>query len=410
MRKSTYFDELRVFKFKDPKNRYLALSSRILPSMKKLTLFILILAYFHPSSAQTKLIPKFIRKMYFNTDTSRRGSFVILPALSSAPETGIEVGGAALLSFYSDTIHRDTRVSNIFGYSTITTKGQTKLSLNASYWMPHNLYHLSATISYYNFPYNFYGIGNNTRAVDVVDVSEKRYKAGIAGEKLVAPHLYLGLQAGFTKHFYGYIQNKDFIINHPDVQDRHGGSNLYFGPSFIFDTRNNNTYTTKGLIINAYYNIFQGVYYNNSYQGGFFNIEYSQFFALSKQLVLGVDIQEQSLTGSRSPFYLLPQMGSDELMRGYYGGRYRDRNYIAGQTELRYRINKRFGVVGFVGTGEVFHSEFSTAQLKPNYGGGVRYFFDIEKGLAIRLDYGLGQKPTGEKRASGFYIALGQSF
>jgi outer membrane translocation and assembly module TamA len=125
---------------------------------------------------------------------------------------------------------------------------------------------------------------------------------------------------------------------------------------------------------------------------------------------LGVDIQEQSLTGSRSPFYLLPQMGSDEMMRGYYQGRYRDRNYVAGQTELRYRVDNRFGVVGFVGAGEVFHSVFSAAQLKPNYGGGVRYFFDVEKGLAIRLDYGVGQKPTGEKRESGFYIALGQSF
>jgi outer membrane translocation and assembly module TamA len=103
-------------------------------------------------------------------------------------------------------------------------------------------------------------------------------------------------------------------------------------------------------------------------------------------------------------------MGSDELMRGYYGGRYRDRNYIAGQTELRYRIASRFGLAGFIGTGEVFHSTFTTAQLKPNYGGGFRYFFDVEKGLAVRMDYGVGQQPAGEKRESGFYIALGQSF
>jgi len=378
--------------------------------MKKfLTLCLLICTQF--AFSQTNLLPKFIRKMYFNTDTSRKGSFVLLPALSSAPETGVEFGGAALLSFYSDTLDRSTHVSNLFGYATVTTKGQTKLSLNVSYWMPQNKFHYSATIAYYNYPFDFYGIGNNTRLADVEHVNEKRSKITFAGEGYLGNHMYLGYVGGFLNYFYKYSQNQDFIISaSPNVEDRHGGVNLYLGPSFTFDSRNNNTYTTKGVIINAYYNMMHGILLNNSYEGGFFNIEYSQFFLLDKKLVWGLDIQEQSLTGGRSPFYLLPQMGSDEMMRGYYGGRYRDRNFIAGQTELRYRINNRFGIVGFIGTGEVFHNNFSTRQLKPNYGGGLRYFFDIEKGLAIRLDYGAGQKPAGEPREGGFYIALGQSF
>lgn len=126
--------------------------------------------------------------------------------------------------------------------------------------------------------------------------------------------------------------------------------------------------------------------------------------------MLGFDIQEQSLTGGSSPFYLMPALGNDEMMRGYYNGRYRDRNFIAGQTELRYRLDARWGVVGFLGAGEVFHSSFSFNQLKPNYGGGLRYFFDVEKGLSVRADYGIGQKVAGEQRQSGFYIGLGQAF
>jgi hypothetical protein len=387
------------------------LSSHHLRYMKKLFLLFIFLLSFHTVFAQLNFLPKFIRHMYFKKDSSRKPSFVILPALSSAPETGIEFGGAALLSFYTDTVNRDTRVSSIFGYSTITTKGQAKLSLNANYWTPGNKFHYTGIISYYNFPFNFYGVGNNTKLSALDHVGERRYKVGFAGEKRLGNNFYLGYVAGGIKYFYRYDPDPNATINNdPAVQDKHGGANVYIGPSFTFDTRNNNTYTTKGIIINSYFNIMHGLYGNNSYTGGFFNIEYSQFFALTRKLVLGMDIQEQSLTGSRSPFYLLPQMGSDEMMRGYYGGRYRDRNYIAGQTELRYRVDNRFGVVAFVGTGEVFHSAFSAAQLKPNYGGGVRYFFDVEKGLAIRLDYGVGQKPAGEKREGGFYIALGQSF
>jgi hypothetical protein len=349
--------------------------------------------------------------MYFNKDTTRHPSFVVLPALSSAPETGIEVGGAALLSFYTDTSDRTTHVSNVFGYATVTTKGQTKLSLNTSYWTPQNKYHYSATIGYYNFPFDFYGIGNNTRLANVDHVFEKKYKVNFAGEMLLGTDMYVGYVAGAFKYYYKYDKNRNGILNtDPLVEDNRGGAGIFAGPSFTFDNRNNNTYTTKGMIINAYLNTMHGAFINNGYKGGFFNIEYSQFFALNRQLVLGLDVQEQSLTGHSSPFYLLPQMGSDEMMRGYYGGRYRDRNYIAGQTELRYRIDARFGIVGFIGTGEVFHSGFSVPQLKPNYGGGVRYFFDVEKGLAIRLDYGFGGKPAGEPRIGGAYIALGQSF
>jgi len=380
--------------------------------MKKLLVLLiisLITESFIPAFGQ-KIIPKFIRKMYFEKDTSKRSSFVVLPVLSSAPETGIEAGGAGLYSFYSDTIHHETRVSNLYAYATLTTKGQNRLNLSTTYWSPQNKYHYTAAVGRIDFPIDFYGIGNTTHKADADNLGQKRYRLTLEAQKLIAKNVYFGFVGGGYKYDFKSADATGIFDNSPLVQDRTGGSFLYVGPSFIYDTRNNNTYTTKGMIINAYYNIMQGVFGNNSYRGGFFNIEYSQFILLDKNLVLGLDVQEQSLTGGRSPFYLLPQMGSDEMMRGYYEGRYRDRNYLAGQAELRYRLSERLGVVGFVGTGEVFHSSFTFPALKPDLGGGLRYFFDVEKGLSLRADYGIGQKPTGEKRESGFYVGLGQAF
>jgi hypothetical protein len=356
------------------------------------------------------IIPKFIRKMYFEKDTAKRSSFVILPVLSSAPETGVEVGGASLYSFYSDTLRQGTRVSNIFAYATITTKGQNKLNISSTYWSPQNKYHLMAGIGRIDFPIDFYGIGNDTRKASADRLGQKRYRLLLEGQKLVAKNLYMGLVAGSYKYDFTSANPTGIFNTSAQVEERAGGTFVYLGPSLIYDSRNNNTYTTKGVIINSYLNIMQGVFGNNSYNGGFFNVEYSQFIPLAKSLVLGLDIQEQSLVGGRSPFYLLPQMGNDEIMRGYYEGRYRDRNLLVGQAELRLRLSERFGVVGFAGAGEVFHSSFTTAALKPNLGGGLRYFFDIEKGLAVRIDYGIGQQPVGEQRASGLYIALGQAF
>jgi hypothetical protein len=48
--------------------------------------------------------------------------------------------------------------------------------------------------------------------------------------------------------------------------------------------------------------------------------------------------------------------------------------------------------------------------FKPSFGGGIRYFFDVAKGLSLRMDYAFGEKRPDEKRQKGFYIAFGEAF
>jgi hypothetical protein len=378
--------------------------------MKTTITFLIILTGWQGALAQTLALPKFLRKMYMNNDSSRKKSFVVLPVLGSAPETGIEIGAATLLSFYTDTVDRKTRVSNLFAYTSFTTKGQERFSVSTTYWTPQNKHYYNAGVSYQSFPFSFYGVGNDTRVADADHINEKRFKVNFTSQQLLGSNIYAGYVLGGFKYLYNDKNFTGIFSTSTRVEDKNGGASVFAGPIFVYDTRDNNTYTTKGLVITSYFNIMHGVLDNNSYAGGFFNIEYAQFFSFNRQLVLGINIKEQSLSGSRSPFYLLPQLGNDAIMRGYYNGRYRDRNLLAGQTELRYRISPRFGIAGFVGTGEVFRSEFSFSGLKPDYGAGVRYFFDVDKGLSIRLDYAVGQKSGGEPRQTGFYIALGQSF
>jgi len=377
--------------------------------MKKIFIVFTFLIVSQSLRAQVPAIKKFIKNMYFNKDTSKHSSFVYVPVLTTAPETGVEVGGSGLFSFYSDTVKK-TNVSNIFGYASITTKKQTNLTLNSTYWFPGNSLHLYGAVSYINFPFDFYGIGNATSQANKDLLGEHRFKLNLEAEKKIGDYFLLGVVGGgFYYHFHDADATSIYHTD-PAVENKNGGPSIFGGPSVIFDSRNNNTYTTSGTIVTAYLNLNQGLFSNNNYQGGFFNIEYSGFFALSKQLVLGFDVQEQSLVGGQSPFYLMPAMGSDEMMRGYYNGRFRDRNYLAGQTELRYRVSKRFGLDGFAATGEVFHSGFDAHDLKPDWGGGVRYFFDVQKGLTIRADYGVGEKRPGESRQQGLYIALGEAF
>jgi hypothetical protein len=99
-------------------------------------------------------------------------------------------------------------------------------------------------------------------------------------------------------------------------------------------------------------------------------------------------------------------LGGMDLMRGYYSGRYRDNVYFASQAEYRLPLTKMFGLVTFVGLGDVSHSlsTFGFNNLKPSYGAGLRVRIDNKEKLNLRIDYGIG------KHTSNFYITVAESF
>ncbi len=352
--------------------------------------------------------PRFIRKMFLEKDSSKRSSLLPLPLIAFAQETGLEVGVAALYSFYADTANHNTKVSNLYFPVSYTVKNQSRISLKTDYWLPKNTYHLTADIGYSNFPFNFYGIGNNTSSINKDLLTQKRFHFIAGAEKAVFTHLFLGLNVDYEQEAFEDNQPGG-IFSNTNIPGKQGGGNLFYGPSLILDNRNTNTYTLKGWYINLNGGLVSNIHRSN-YNGGYLNFDFRQFNSLTKKLVLAFNGSYEFTTGSNTPFYLLQTLGNDQLMRGYYGGRFRDRNIVALQSELRYRLSDRVAVVGFGGTGTVYNSVLQLKYLKPNYGGGLRYFFDVEKGISIRADYGVGEKPAGEKRQSGFYLSLGEAF
>lgn len=352
--------------------------------------------------------PRFIKKIFFEKDSSKRSSLLPLPLVAYAQETGLEIGFAALYSFYSDTTNHNTKVSNLYFPVSYTFKNQSRISLKTDYWLPDNTYHLTADIGYSNFPFNFYGIGNNTISTNKDLLTQKRYHVIAGAEKAVFTNVFLGLNADYENYSFKDDQSGRLFSN-TNIPGKQGGGSLFYGASLIYDDRNTNTYTLNGLYVNLNGGLASNIN-QTDYNGGYLNFDFRQFNSLSKKLVLAFNGSYQFTTGSNTPFYLLQTLGNDQLMRGYYGGRFRDKYIIALQSELRYRVSDRVAMVGFGGTGTVYNTTFNLNGLKPNYGGGLRYFFDVEKGISIRADYGVGGKPAGEKRQSGFYLSLGEAF
>lgn len=355
---------------------------------------------------------KLIKKLLSNeADTTRSSSFLPLPAIGYAQETGAELGVASLYSFYTDRKDTLTRTSRLTGIATLTTKKQSNLQLKSDIWTPQNKYHITGEIRYKNFPFNFYGIGNSTLEANEDPIGQKLFKLNAGIEKKLGKISFSGFSLAYESYRFSDKDPGGIYSSDPTIYDKDGGRVLYLGITQVIDNRNSNTYTTKGSYLKLNYSYAPDFWGGSNYSGGLVKLDLRNFNSLNKKTVLGINAHFQSIGGNTTPFYLLPQLGNDEMMRGYYSGRYRDHNLMALQSEIRLRLNPRFGMAAFAAAGNVYsNGNLKLAHFKPSIGGGFRYFYDIERGLSIRMDYAIGEQNPGEKRQSGFYLSLGEAF
>ena len=86
------------------------------------------------------------------------------------------------------------------------------------------------------------------------------------------------------------------------------------------------------------------------------------------------------------PFYMLPSLGGDDTLRGYYDYRFHDRNLLMASAESRWALMRHLDVAAFFDAGNVA-ARFGDLDLrKTSWGGGVR----VHSGTATfgRLDVG----------------------
>ncbi|MGN8057921.1 BamA/TamA family outer membrane protein [Pedobacter sp. 22163] len=376
--------------------------------MKKYYLIIILALISGSSFGQMKLIKKMLSN---EKDTTRKASFLPLPAFGYSQETGFEFGVGAIYSFYIDRKDTLNRSSNFALNTTYSTKKTANFMLKGDAWTKGNKYHFIGDIRFKNQPFNFYGIGNNAIKANEDKLDQRVFKTLFDAEMNTLPKAYTGISLGFENYRFIDKEIGGIFTTNPQILDKEGGSVAWIGASQSYDTRNSNNYPTKGFFGRATYQYAPDFFGGESFNGSQIKLDLRGFFSLAPKVVLGVQGIFYTIQSKSTPFYLLQQLGNDQMMRGYYSGRYRDENLMAAQAEIRYRFMNRFGIVAFAGTGKVFaNGEFNGDGLKPNFGVGGRYFFDPAKGLSVRLDYGIGEKLPNEKRQAGFYISLAEAF
>ena len=320
---------------------------------------------------------------------------MLIPVLIRSIETGWGVGAGGSYFFRTSHQHDSVlRTSSAEFLGLYTERSQLVTALQFNVFFPGEKYILRWKNSFTRYYDTFWGFGN--------------YTPGAAGERydfsqfFINPQLirrvhrdfYLGLTIEL-QHVYDLNYKAGGIFDQEGVTGRQGGTVAGAGFVAAWDSRDDAFYCTRGSFLQLSILRFDPIWgsgftYNN------YVVDLRKFISLSKNDIIGLQSYSY-LNSGNIPIRNMAILGGSDIMRGYYEGRFTDKNLTAAQAEYRRHVWRRFHAVGFIGFGEVFRevSGFSVSGLKYSYGGGIRYSLTKKEKLNLRIDYGVGQNSTG---------------
>jgi hypothetical protein len=326
-----------------------------------------------------------------------------LPVVFYTPDTKIGggVGGLATFNFKKDSL--GARRSSVTVGLVYTQLKQVLLYFPFQLFPQNQKYWLGGEIGFYKYIYNFFGTGNDFSPDYIEKFSAMYPRIRFSATKQIKPHLFMGIRLGyedfdFTKVDSGGILDKMLVVG------SRGGRHSSLGFQTNYDSRDALFSPTRGWVVESY------IYNAGSFVGGDFNfqrffVDASHYKAVGKNGVLAFN-GALVLSAGNVPFHQMPVIGGTKRLRGYYEGKYSDKNLAILQTEYRFPLFWRFGAVVFGGVGEVASTPlgWSLANVRYNYGGGLRLMLDKAQRINIRADYGFGYKTRG------FYVTIGEAF
>ncbi len=343
---------------------------------------------------------------YGQVDSARKHyhHVLVLPVIARSIETSWSFGAAGSYTFRIKRDDSTSRTSNLQGLGLYSLKKQVIFALNGTIYFPREQYILSHQLSYSFFPDKFWGLGKRAPASNEEPYDFRQFYLYLHGQHSVGKHLYLGALYEYQQLLkINYIAGGLF-----DQQNVLGRARYHvsgFGLSFAYDTRNNAFSPDQGNLFQVSFNHFDN-FFGSDFQYTNYVIDLRKYMAIHKKQVLAIQAFG-FFNGGQVPLRSLASFGGANSMRGYYNGRYRDKNQAVIQTEYRVPLFWRLGMVGFVGLGEVSNSlkDFGWDCIRYSYGGGLRVALNKTERLNLRLDYGIGKGNN-----HGFYFQLGEAF
>ena len=341
---------------------------------------------------------------YFNDANKekkdKRFDFSIIGGPHYSTDTKLGLGLVAAGLYRSDPNDTLQPPSNVSLFGDVSTVGFYMLGVSGTHIFPSDRQRIDYTTYFYSFPCYYWGMGYDMGNNNDNKSEMKDWQAQMKASWLFAAanNLFIGPTVAFD-----YIHGSQ--IERPELLNGQRATTYNIGAGFtlLYDTRDNLTAPKRGVYLSLQ-QLFRPRFMCNKYAFSTTNLQTSGYIPLWKGATLAADFRTLLNFGNPS-WAMMALLGDSYSMRGYYEGRYRDKNKIETQIELRQHIWRRNGIVLWAGAGTVFpkFSEMRMSHVLPNYGLGYRWEF--KKNVNVRLDYGFG-----EAGQSSFIFNINEAF
>lgn len=348
------------------------------------------------------------RKKVEQDSTLYLSKIITAPIVSYSPETNLGFGIGAKYLFKFNGSGDETRTSNMPVSFLYTLNNQFFVYSGFEIFTNQEKWVISGNIIFQNYPRLYYGIGQNSP-----DTNEEIYDTyqfliePIILKQAFTRYLFLGGGLRYNTIYDTTIEENGLLdTNMPTGFD--GSTSTGVELALLYDSRDNILNASKGW----YFEFTRGFY--NTSLGGTHDFDLTRFdlrhymkISQKNDDVLAFQAIGHFANGD-VPLAELALFGNEQIMRGYIEGRYIEENLLAAQVEYRKTFkDSRFGIVAFVGAGDVFSksTDLSLGDLKLNYGVGLRFMLDKKEKLNIRFDYGAGNESDGN-----FYVNIAEAF
>jgi hypothetical protein len=265
----------------------------------------------------------------------------------------------------------------------------------------------------------FFGIGPNSLEQDETNYQIKVAVAEIGQGKWVRPKLVMGGIVGLNHNIPGPGKSDkspsttDVLPGLPGLDEEITVTRLTLG--LYYNGKNRPARPSSGWEIETRARIDQQVNGDDfAYTTTFVDImKYTRLFR-DRTLFLRFGFRlSDPLSNRQIPFYQLSELGSDETIRGYQRGRFRDFDAALGTIEYRYPIWRTIDALLFVDAGQVqrdIFRDFTSSDIAWSYGGGFKVW--KREGTLLRLELGKSDdgyrilfllNPSGARRDFAYF-------
>ncbi len=334
---------------------------------------------------------------------AEKKSLFVVPVVYYTPETRIAGGLTGIWAFRLAGGGPPAPSSSLRTALIYTQNKQTQLQLYWDLVISGQRLRVNGDLRYARYPQQFYGIGPDTGEKDQETYSSDTLKFRLNLDRQIVAGWHAGLHLEWNQETIGQVLPGG-LLEGGRIPGASGGTLSGFGVYGGRDTRNSTYAPSRGHYLRLEWDLFP-TWLGSDYSCSLFTLDGRGYLPLTARQQLACQLLVLGGTGT-VPFQLMPGLGGQNLLRGIYLGRFRDRSLLAIQADWRVAFGARFGGVAFAGLGQVASRpgllDFTRARF--TFGGGLRYLFSPRDGIGLRVDCGFfAGKPA-------FYLTVGEAF